>query len=75
MNNKYFIEKCPALMNNNRNFTSFILNSELNQNLYKELKCKNEHDYRKLLQDNTDNIIEKYKNEYSNIFSCNVPKK
>lgn len=74
MNNRYFIEKCPAMMNNNRNFTSFVLNSQLNQDLCKELNCKNEHDYRKLLQNNANNIIEKYQNKYNNIFPCNVSK-
>ena len=74
MNNKYFIEKCPSIMNNNRYFTSFILNSELNENLCKELNCSNEHDYRKLLQQNATNIIKKYENKYNNIYPCKVSK-
>lgn len=74
MNNKYFIEKCPSLMNNNRYFTSFILNSELNKNLCKELNCTNEHDYRKLLQLNAKDIIEKYESKYKNIYPCKVSK-
>lgn len=74
MNNKYFMEKCPALMNNNRKFTSFILNSELNKKLCKELNCQNEHEYRKLLQENASNIIEEYKNKYENIYPCKVSK-
>lgn len=74
MNNKYFVEKCPSLMNNNRYFTSFILNSELNINLCKELKCSNEHDYRKLLQQNSETIMNKYNYKYKTVYPCDVSK-
>ena len=56
----------------NRNFTSYILNSELNQNLCNKLKCTNEHSYRKLLQNNATKIIQDKQNEYKNNFPCNV---
>ena len=52
MNNKYYRERCPALMNNNNILTSYILSSQLNKQICDELKCKDEHSYRKLLQNN-----------------------
>lgn len=72
MNNKYFLERCPAIMNNNNRH--FVLNSDLNKDLCKELKCTNEHDYRKLLQENAESITQKDKNKYNNMYPCNVSK-
>ena len=50
MNNKYYFQRCPALVNNNRNFTSFVINSEMNREVKDKLKATDEHSYRKLLQ-------------------------
>jgi len=72
MNNNYFNEKCPSLMNNNRILTSYVLSSELNQKVCKELNCTDEHSYRKLLQENAVKIIEDSKKNYENVYPCSL---
>lgn len=72
MNNKYYFQRCPALVNNNRNFTSFVINSEMNREVKEKLKATDEHSYRKLLQQNAVQIIKDNEKEYKNNFPCNV---
>lgn len=70
MNNKYYHKKCPSLMNNNRIFTSYILNNELNKNFCNILNCTDEHNYRKKLQDNGTFIINKLNEDFNKHYSC-----
>ena len=58
MDNIYYQFKCPAKTNNERNLRDYHTKVVLDEYYMSVLNSKNEHDYRKKLQESADKIID-----------------
>ena len=58
MDNIYYKFKCPAKTNNERNLRDYHTKVVLDEYYMSVLNSKNEHDYRKKLQQSADKIID-----------------
>ena len=51
--------KCPALMNDGRIFTNYMLNSKFNSTVKELNNIKTQNEYRHFLQQNAETIMDK----------------
>ena len=62
--------KCPALMQDGRNFASYIPRRDYNATLMKEFKVSNSNEYRSFLQENGKSIINSVHKNLEDNYKC-----
>ena len=62
--------KCPALMQDGRIYTSYAPRRDYNASLMKELKVNNSNDYRSIMQENGQSIIDSVQKNLENSYKC-----
>ena len=73
MNNKYSGQMCPAQVNRSRFFTKFKISDEVENDLQKKLNVsRDEHLYRKLLQEQGSDILEKERESLLQNYGCSA---
>ena len=61
---------CPAIMNYSRDLTNWTSSRNYNINLMKKLNINNFSDYREVLQNNTNILINNTKNDFDKNYKC-----
>lgn len=70
MDNIYFKYNCPARVNNERNLSDYHTRFVLDEYYMSVLQSKNEHDYRKKLQESGTKIIQGSMSYLMNTAQC-----
>jgi hypothetical protein len=71
MNNKYWSNGCPGLMEDSRFTTNYYNNTMFNQQIRHLNKVDNNHQYRALLQKNATKILDKERQFFIKNYTCN----
>jgi hypothetical protein len=72
MDNRYWSNGCPALMQDGRFITNYVRTSIIDQVVREVNGIKSSNEYRLFLQNNTENIINKERDNLLKNNTCNV---
>ena len=72
MDNRYWSNGCPALMQDGRFITNYVRPNIIDQIIKNENNISSSHDYRLFLQKNGDSIINKEREFFIKNNTCNV---
>lgn len=68
--NAFWQHGCPALMNDDRIFRSYVSSSRLNQFIMRSNNIKNEHEYRRFLINNAEQLMQNERDALQQHIQC-----
>ena len=72
MDNRYFKNGCPPLMQDGRFITNYFDKRVLDQQIRQLNNINNSYNYKSFLQNNAEQIINNDRNVHNQIYTCNT---